>query len=109
MLGLLFPLIVFGALYFLLILPQRRKQRAQEEMIRNVQEGDEIVTVGGIHGGVIEVEEDVVYVEIAPDVEIKLAKRAIAERKVAPSEPAEAEDDADEEAPSDSSVQDGSN
>ena len=67
-------------MYFVLFVPQRKKQRAQQNLIFTLGPGDEVVTSGGIYGGVTEVEGDVLYLEIAPDIEIKVAKRAIADR-----------------------------
>ena len=67
-------------MYFVLFVPQRKKQKAQQNLIFTLGPGDEVVTSGGIYGGVTEVEGDVLYLEIAPDIEIKVAKRAIADR-----------------------------
>ena len=80
MLSLLFPLVLLGVMYFFLIVPQRKKQRAHEELLRNVSAGDEVLTTGGIYGGVTEIDGDTLYLEVAPDVEIKVSRRAIAER-----------------------------
>lgn len=70
-------LVVF---YVFLLVPQRRKQKAQQELLRNVSVGDEILTSGGIYGGVTEVDGNDVFLEIAPNIEIKITKRAVAER-----------------------------
>jgi preprotein translocase subunit YajC len=80
MAGLLFPLLLLGVMYAFLILPQRRKQKAHAQLLASIQPGDEVMTSGGIYGGVTEVTGDDLYLEIAPDIEIKVAKRAIAER-----------------------------
>ena len=78
--GFLLPLLLLGVMYFVLFVPQRKKQKAQQNLIFTLGPGDEVVTSGGIYGGVTEVEGDVLYLEIAPDIEIKVAKRAIADR-----------------------------
>jgi preprotein translocase subunit YajC len=65
-------------MWVLLVRPQRRKQVEQRSMLENVSAGDEILTAGGVYGTVRSVEEDDVRVEIAPGMEIRLAKRAIA-------------------------------
>ena len=49
--------IIFGAMYFLLIRPQRKKQKEEKKMRENLQVGDEIVTIGGIYGRVISLKE----------------------------------------------------
>jgi preprotein translocase subunit YajC len=77
--GFLFVLIAMVAiLYLLLIRPQRQQQRRHTEMIDNLKPGDEVITAGGIYGDVTEVQADRVSLEIAEDVEIEVAKRAIA-------------------------------
>jgi preprotein translocase subunit YajC len=78
--ALLFPLLLLGVMYAFLILPQRKRAKAHAELLRAIAPGDEIVTSGGIYGGVTEIDGDDVYLEIAPDVEIKITRRAVAER-----------------------------
>ena len=87
MLSLLFPLLLLGVLYFFMIVPQRKKQRAHEELLQNLTAGDEVMTTGGIYGGVTEVDGDTVFLEIAPDVEIKVSRRAVADRIFAANAP----------------------
>ncbi|MBA2614465.1 MAG: preprotein translocase subunit YajC [Actinobacteria bacterium] len=87
--GFLFVLILmFALMYLLLIRPQRKQQRRQQEMLDNVKVGDEVITVGGMYGDVVEVQVDRVSLEIAEDVEVEVAKRAIA--SVVPAEDAAA-------------------
>ena len=69
---------MFVFMYLLLIRPQRQQQRRHQELLTNLKVGDEVITVGGIYGDVVGVESDRVQVEIAEDVEIEVAKRAIA-------------------------------
>ncbi len=88
MITLLFPLVLLGVLYFFMIVPQRKKARAHDELLANLGSGDEVMTTGGIYGGVTEVDGETVFLEIAPDVEIKVSRRAIAERIFAASTPA---------------------
>jgi len=53
------PLILmFGAMYFLLIAPQRKKQKEHEKMMAALQPGDEIITTGGIYGTITSVKDD---------------------------------------------------
>lgn len=81
-------------MYFLLIRPQKAKQRAAQDMLNRLAPGDEIVTVGGIYGDVVEVDDQKVVLEIAEDVHIEVARRAIA--SIVPPE-TEAEDDEEDE------------
>jgi len=80
MANLLLPVLLLGVMYFFLIVPQKKKQKAQAELMSSLGPGDEVITTGGIYGGVTEVDGDDVYLEIAPDIEIKIARRAIADR-----------------------------
>lgn len=53
------PLILmFAAMYFLLIAPQRKKQKEHEKMLTTLKSGDEIITTGGIYGTITSVKED---------------------------------------------------
>lgn len=68
---------MFALMYFLLIRPQKQKQRQMQEMLNRLAPGDEVITIGGIYGDVVEVHDDKVVVEIAEDVHIEVARRAI--------------------------------
>jgi preprotein translocase subunit YajC len=71
-------IVAFVFLYFILVRPQKRRQLEQQRMHNQLQVGDEVVTAGGIYGEVTAIgEADDVTVKIAPDVEVRLARRAI--------------------------------
>lgn len=55
------------ALYFLMIRPQKKKQKAEESVRNNVQIGDEIITIGGFYGRVVSVKEDMLTIESPVD------------------------------------------
>jgi len=69
-----------GALYAFMIVPQQRRMKAHQALISSLEPGDVVVTNSGIHGAVAEVEDAVVWLEVAPEVELKVSKSAIAER-----------------------------
>jgi preprotein translocase subunit YajC len=69
---------VFGLMWLLLIRPQRRKQLEQARMQDAVEVGDDVLTAGGIHGTVREIEGEIVHVEIAPGITVRLDRRAVA-------------------------------
>ncbi len=50
--------IIFGGMYFVIMRPQQKRKKQEEEMKKNLQIGDEIVTIGGIMGRVISIKED---------------------------------------------------
>ena len=85
---------MFLIIYMLMIRPQRQQQRRHAEMLNALKVGDEVITAGGIYGDVVAVEEDRVVLEIAEDVEIEVAKRAIA--SVVPAQAYEEEADGDD-------------
>ena len=58
---------LFGALYFFMIRPQKKKQKEEQKMRENLQVGDEIVTIGGIYGRVISLKEDTIVIESISD------------------------------------------
>lgn len=63
--------------YFFMIRPQTKKLKDQQNFIGNLKKGDKVVTLGGVHGRIAEVNEDHLMVEIAPEVKIKMEKSAI--------------------------------
>lgn len=73
-------IVVLAVFYFLLILPQKKKEKAERKMRENLEIGDEVVTVGGIIGLVVSVKEDTVVLETGSDrSKIRLAKWAISQ------------------------------
>lgn len=56
--------LLFGAMYFLLIAPQRKKQKAHEKMLTELKAGDEVITSGGIYGTITSVRDDRFVVRI---------------------------------------------
>ena len=73
------PLILIMVIfYFLMILPAQRRQKKASEMIRNLKNGDKVITNGGIYGTIVGLEDDAVQLRIADQVKIKLSRSAIA-------------------------------
>jgi len=64
--------------YFLVIAPANRQRKKTEQMLSSLKKGDRIVTNGGIYGTIQGVEADVVYLKIADNVKVKVARSAIA-------------------------------
>jgi preprotein translocase subunit YajC len=77
------PLILIMAVFWLLLIrPQQKRAKAQRELVGSVSVSDQVVTLGGIHGTVRYVDDEIVHLEIAPGTTITLAKQAIARRIV---------------------------
>jgi len=81
-------------MYLLLIRPQQQRVRKQQALLSSIEVGDEVVTVSGIVGRVEALEDDRVYIEVAPGVTIEMLRQALG-RKVEP--PAETPAETDEE------------
>ena len=71
-------IIAFALLWLIVVRPQRKRQSQQQRIVSELQVGDEVLTAGGVYGRVTRLDEDDVHVEIAPKVEVRLARRAIA-------------------------------
>jgi preprotein translocase subunit YajC len=75
---------IFIGAYALLLYPQRKQQREHEKMLSEIQRGDQVVTSGGIHGKVTGIADDVLTLEIADRVRIKVNRSAIGARAGGP-------------------------
>ncbi len=76
--GLLFPIILIGVMYFLMIRPQMKRAKDHRAMLEKLGNGDEVITNGGIAGTIRELGDSFVTVEIADNVRVRLQKAAIA-------------------------------
>jgi preprotein translocase subunit YajC len=68
---------IFAVFYFLLIRPQQKKVKAQQDFLGNLQKGAEVITSGGIYGKITGLTDTVVTLEIAEKLRIKVARNAI--------------------------------
>ena len=71
-------IIAFLLLWLIVVRPQRKRQNQQRALINELRVGDEVLTAGGIYGTVSRIDDDEVTVEIAPNTEVRVARRAIA-------------------------------
>ncbi|WP_373293153.1 preprotein translocase subunit YajC [Micromonospora sonchi] len=89
--------LLFGVMYFMMIRPQQKRRREAEAMQSDLSPGDEVVTIGGLYGTVTGIEDDSVLLEVAPGVQTRYARPAIARvvtKAERPVEPAVEETDA---------------
>jgi preprotein translocase subunit YajC len=78
-LGAFLPLIIiFAIFYFLLIRPQQKKAKQHKQLLAALKKGDRVVSSGGLHGVVTGISDDVVTMEIAPKVRVKVSRGSIA-------------------------------
>ena len=71
-------------LFVLIVLPQRRQRAAHRALVQSLEVGIEVMTTSGIFGTIIELDESVAKLEIAPGVIIRVARGAISQRVAAP-------------------------
>lgn len=84
--SLLVPVLLFVAMYVLLIRPQRARQKAQARLLEQLAVGDRVMTIGGIYGTIVGVQDDegTLDVEIASGVRVSMVRQGIRERIVEP-------------------------
>jgi preprotein translocase subunit YajC len=77
--GLALPILFFVVLYFLMIVPNQRKQKKWQAMLDQIKSGDRVTTNGGIRGTVLTVKDDAVVLRVQPDgLKMEFVKSAIA-------------------------------
>src|SRR5215468_7160414 len=80
--------LVFAVFYLLLIRPQQQKAKEHKVLLANLKKNDEIITSGGLYGRVLALSDDVITVEIAPNVKVRISRPQVATVVTAP-KPAE--------------------
>jgi preprotein translocase subunit YajC len=75
---LLFPILLIGVMYFLMIRPQMKRQKEHRAMLDKLARGDEVITNGGIAGTVTDIGDNFVTVEVASNVQLRVQRAAIA-------------------------------
>ncbi len=82
LLGILPPMIaMFVIFYFLLIRPQQKKQKDHDAMLNALKEGDNVLTSGGIYGTIKKIKGDVLTVQIADNVKVKVSRKSVSDLK----------------------------
>ncbi len=69
--------LIFGLFYFLILRPQRKQSKQKEDMMKNIKRGDKVITAGGIHGRVVNTEEELLTVEISKGVNVQISRANI--------------------------------
>jgi len=78
-LGMFLPLILIMVIfYFLMILPAQKRQKKITDLLKDLKNGDKVITNGGIYGTIVGLEDDAVQLRIADNVKMKVARNAIA-------------------------------
>ncbi|GAB2794473.1 preprotein translocase subunit YajC [Rhabdobacter roseus] len=74
---------IIGVFYFFMIRPQQKKQKDQKQMLNNLKKGDQVVTIGGMHGKVFAVDETTITLELDKGVKLTFDKSAVSRAVVA--------------------------
>jgi preprotein translocase subunit YajC len=82
LMGMLLPIVLFGVIfYFLILRPQKKRQKQQQDMLNSITRGDQVVTAGGFYGTVREVKDDSFILEIAEGVKVRILKGSISGKR----------------------------
>ena len=76
--SLIFMVLFIAVFYFLMIRPQQKRQKKVQEAREALKKGDQVVTIGGIHGKICEVQDTAFIIEVDEGVKLKVEKAAIA-------------------------------
>ena len=75
-------IIIFGIIYLLIMRPQQKKQKQHQEMLRNLQKGDRVLTQGGVYGTITDITEKVVFLQVDDEkrVRLKISRWSVADK-----------------------------
>ena len=76
-----FLVLIFGMFYFLMIRPQRRRQKEHEELVHGLNIGDKVITSGGIYGKIKSISEDSVLLEVESGATMRVSRNSIAGKR----------------------------
>ena len=82
MLALIWMILMLGAFYALLVRPQRRNMAAHHALMAELHEGDEVMTMGGIFGRILKLDDEVIELEVSPGTSFRVARSAISRKVV---------------------------
>lgn len=78
MLGMFLPLVlIIVVFYFFMIRPQMKRQKETQKFRDALQRGDKVVTSGGIYGRIDEIKDNIIYLEVAPNIKLKVDKSVV--------------------------------
>jgi preprotein translocase subunit YajC len=80
--GMIFFLVaIFAVFYFIMIRPQRKRQKEQQAMMANLQRGDRVMTIGGIYGTIESLSEDSIIIKVEGGTTLRVARSAVNVRR----------------------------
>lgn len=75
--SIVFLVLIFGVFWLFMIRPQMKKQKAQQKFKESIGKGDKIVTIGGVHGKILEVQDTTFIIEVEGGNRLKIEKSAV--------------------------------
>mgnify|MGYP001160336751 CR=1 FL=1 len=76
--SLIFLLLIIVIFYMFFIRPQMKRSKEQKKFRENIKKGDKIITIGGLHGKIVEVQETTFTIEVAENTRLRIEKTAVA-------------------------------
>ena len=73
-------IVIFSIIYLLIMRPQQKKQKQLQEMLRNLQKGDKVITQAGIYGTIAQLDEKTILLQVADRVQIKIGRWSVADK-----------------------------
>jgi preprotein translocase subunit YajC len=77
----IFLVLIFGLFYFVMVRPQRRRQKEHETMVQELQKGDKVITAGGIYGTIESLSEDSIVLKVESGATIRVARGSVVGRR----------------------------
>lgn len=74
-------ILVMVVLWFIMIAPQRKQQKQRDLMLKSLKKGDKVITAGGLHGEIVEIDENDVRLRVADKTELKFTRGSISRIK----------------------------
>ena len=75
--SIIFLLLIFGVFWLFMIRPQMKKQKAQAKFREEIGKGDKVITIGGVHGKIVEVQDTTFIIEVEGQNRLKIEKSAV--------------------------------
>ena len=72
---------IFGIFYFLLIRPQRKRQKQHETLVQELQKGDRVITAGGIYGQIESLSDESIVIKVEGGTTIRVARSSVVGRR----------------------------
>ncbi|OGO23656.1 MAG: preprotein translocase subunit YajC [Chloroflexi bacterium RBG_16_50_9] len=76
-----FLVVIFALFYFVMIRPQRKRQKEHQTMMQELQKGDKVITAGGIYGTIDSLSEDSIVIKVESGGTLRVARGSIAMRR----------------------------